>query len=237
MLGLGAIAAACTGRSPSTSLASPTPSANATATAGTVATPSCIVTPAETEGPYFVDELLNRSDITTDPSTGIRRSGVPVNLTFQVSRVGSGGCTALSGAKVDVWHCDAAGLYSDVSAQSSVGQKFLRGYQLTDANGVAKFATIYPGWYAGRTVHIHFKVRTYSGATKSFEFSSQLFFDDSVTDRVYKTAPYNSRPNRDTRNQNDMVYSSNGNSGAMLLVMPTPSAAGYEAPFAIGLNV
>jgi protocatechuate 3,4-dioxygenase beta subunit len=237
MLGLGAIAAACTGRSPSTSLASPTPSANATPTAGTVATPSCIVTPAETEGPYFVDELLNRSDITTDPSTGTKRSGVPLNLTFQVSRVGSGGCTALSGAKVDVWHCDAAGLYSDVSAQSSVGQKFLRGYQLTDANGVAKFATIYPGWYAGRTVHIHFKVRTYSGATKSFEFSSQLFFDDAVTDSVYKTAPYNSRPNRDTRNQNDMVYSSNGNSGGVLVVTPTPSAAGYAATFAIGLNV
>jgi protocatechuate 3,4-dioxygenase beta subunit len=195
------------------------------------------VTPADTEGPYFVDELLNRSDITTDPSTGIKRGGVPLAITFQVSRVGSGGCTALSGAKVDVWHCDAAGLYSDVSAQSSVGQKFLRGYQLTDADGVAKFATIYPGWYGGRTVHIHFKVRTYSGTTKSFEFSSQLFFDDAVTDSVYRTAPYSSRPSRDTRNQNDMVYTFNGNSGAMLLVTPAPTGTGYAVTFAIGLNV
>jgi protocatechuate 3,4-dioxygenase beta subunit len=237
IVGLGAIAAACTGRSPSASLGSPTASSNATPTAGSVATPSCIVTLAETEGPYFVDELLNRSDITTDPSTGTKRGGVPLTLTFQVSRVGSGGCTALSGAKVDVWHCDAAGLYSDVSAQSTVGQKFLRGYQLTDADGMAKFATIYPGWYEGRTVHIHFKVRTYSGTTKSFEISSQLFFDDAVTDSIYKSVPYSSRPNRDTRNQNDMVYTSNGNSGAKLLVTPTLTGTGYATTFAIGLNV
>ena len=235
LLGLGAIAAACTGRSPSASL--PSPSANITPTASSVATPACVVTPAETEGPYFVDERLNRSDITTDPSAGTRRSGVPLTLTFQVSRVSSGGCTVLSAAQVDVWHCDAAGVYSDVSAQSTVGQRFLRGYQLTDADGIARFATIYPGWYGGRAVHIHFKVRTYSGATKSFEFSSQLFFDDAVTDAVYTAAPYSSRSNRDTRNQADMVYASNGDSGAMLLVTPTPSGAGYAATFAIGLKV
>jgi protocatechuate 3,4-dioxygenase beta subunit len=233
LVGLAAFVAACTGRTPSASLSSPTPSSNA----NTVLTPACVVTPSETEGPYFVDEHLNRSDIISDPSTGAKRTGVPLTLTFQVARVGSGGCTALSGAQVDVWHCDARGVYSDVSAQSSVGQKFLRGYQLTDAGGVATFATIYPGWYAGRAVHIHFKVRTYTGATKSFEVSSQLFFDDAVTDEIYKTAPYNSRPNRSTRNQNDMVYTSNGNSGAVLVVKPAQTAAGYAATFAIGLNL
>jgi protocatechuate 3,4-dioxygenase beta subunit len=226
LLGLGAVVAACTGRGSTASLGSPapSPSSNITPTPSTVATPACIVTPAETEGPYFVDERLNRSDITADPSTGTRRGGVPLSLTFQVSRVGTGGCTALSAAQVDVWHCDATGVYSDVSAQSTLGQRFLRGYQLTDADGVARFATIYPGWYRGRTVHIHFKVRTYSGATKSFEFSSQLFFDEAATDAVYGLAPYSSRPTRDTRNQADMVYTSKGNSGAMLLVTPTPSA-------------
>jgi hypothetical protein len=86
-------------------------------------------------------------------------------------------------------------------------------------------------------VHIHFKVRTYSGTTKSFEFSSQLFFDDAVSDSVFRTAPYSSRPSRDTRNQNDMVYTSNGNSGAMLLVTPAPTGTGYAVTFAIGLNV
>ena len=184
-----------------------------------------------------MDERLNRSDITTDPSTGSRRNGAPLNLTFQVSRVGTGGCSALSGAQVDVWHCDAAGVYSDVAAQSTVGHRFLRGYQMTGADGIATFTTIYPGWYTGRAVHIHFKVRTSSGATKSYEFSSQLFFDEAVTDAVYKTAPYNSRPSRDTRNQADMVYTSNGNSGATLLVTPTPSGSGYAAAFAIGLNL
>jgi len=233
LLGFGAIVAACTGRGSSASLGSPSPSP----TASSVSTPACIVTPSETEGPYFVDERLNRSDISTDPGNGTRRSGVPLDLTFQVSRASSGGCTAMSGAQVDVWHCDAAGIYSDVSAQSSVGQRFLRGYQLTDANGAARFATIYPGWYAGRAVHIHFKVRTFSGATKSFEFTSQLFFDDAITDAVYRTAPYSSRPSRDTRNQTDMVYTSNGNSGAMLLVAPTPRGSGYAATFAIGLSV
>src|SRR5205807_2293498 len=111
------------------------------------AMPACVVTPSETEGPYFVDERLNRSDITTDPSTGSKRDGTPLTLTFNVSRVGAGGCTTLSGAQVDVWHCDAAGVYSDVAAQSTVGRRFLRGYQLTDADGAATFTTIYPGWY------------------------------------------------------------------------------------------
>ena len=238
LVGLGAIVAACTGRSPSAALGSPSPSAasDTTPTASSVATPACVATPAETEGPYFVDERLNRSDITTDSSTGSKRNGVPLDLTFQVARVNSSGCTSLGGAQVDVWHCDAAGVYSDVAAQSTVGQRFLRGYQLTGADGVARFATIYPGWYAGRTVHIHFKVRTYTGATKTYEFSSQLFFDDALTDAVYKAAPYSSRPTRDTRNQTDMVYTSNGNSGSVLLVKAAPSGAGYAATFAIGLN-
>ena len=199
--------------------------------------PACVVTPSETEGPYFVDERLNRSDITTDPSTGAKRDGTSLSLAFNVSRVGTGGCTALSGAQVDVWHCDAAGVYSDVGAQSTVGRRFLRGYQLTDAGGAARFTTIYPGWYSARAVHIHFKVRTYSGTTKTYEFSSQLFFDEAVTDAVSKTAPYSSRPSRDTRNQTDMVYTSNGNSGATLLVKPTPSGSGYAATFGIGLNL
>src|SRR5437763_5650279 len=114
------------GRSPSASLGSPFPStaSDTTPTASSVATPACVATPAETEGPYFVDERLNRSDITTDSSTGSKRNGVPLDLTFQVARVSSSGCTSLGGAQVDVWHCDAAGVYSDVAAQSTVGQRF-----------------------------------------------------------------------------------------------------------------
>lgn len=229
----GAVVAACTGRSQSALTSSPSPSAAATA----VATPACVVTPTETEGPYFVDERLNRADITIDPTDGSARAGVPLALTLTVARVGSGGCTALSGAQVDVWHCDAAGVYSDVAANNSAGRRFLRGYQVTDSNGIAKFTTIYPGWYRGRTVHVHFKIRTFTGGSKTFEFTSQLFFDDSVTDAVYKLTPYSSRGTRDTRNQNDMVYTSNNNSGAMLLAALTPTSAGYAAAFAVGLNL
>jgi protocatechuate 3,4-dioxygenase beta subunit len=229
----GAVVAACTGRSQSAVSSSPSPSASTAA----VATPACVVTPTETEGPYFVDERLNRSDITIDPTDGAARKGVPLTLTFTVARVGSGGCTALSGAQVDVWHCDAGGVYSDVAANNSAGKRFLRGYQVTDSTGVAKFTTIYPGWYGGRAVHIHFKVRTFSGGSKTYEFTSQLFFDDTVTDAIYKQAPYSSRPSRDTRNQADMVYTSNNNSGALLLAALTPTSAGYAAAFAVGLNL
>jgi protocatechuate 3,4-dioxygenase beta subunit len=229
----GAVIAACTGRGQSALTSSPSPSASATA----VATPACVVTPTETEGPYFVDERLNRSDITSDPTNGTARPGVPLTVTFTVARVGSGECSALSGAQVDVWHCDASGVYSDVAANNSVGKKFLRGYQVTDAAGVAKFTTIYPGWYGGRAVHVHFKVRTFAGGSKTYEFTSQIFFDDAVTDAVYKQAPYSSRPSRDTRNQSDMVYTSNNNSGALLLAALTPTSAGYAAAFAVGLNI
>ena len=111
------------------------------------ATPACVVRPQQTEGPYFVDEKLTRSDIRSDPASGAMKPGAPLQLTFNVSRVGAG-CTPLTGAIVDLWHCDALGAYSDVKdpGGSTVGQKFLRGSQVTDARGAAHFTTIYPGW-------------------------------------------------------------------------------------------
>jgi len=151
---------------------------------------SCIPTAALTEGPYFVDEKLNRSDICADPSTGVLSAGVPLHLTFNVARVANSACMPLTGAYLDVWHCDAAGVYSDESANGSLGRKFLRGYQITDANGVAQFTTIYPGWYRGRAVHVHFKLRLFTGATKSYEFTSQFFFDENLTSQVHAVSPY-----------------------------------------------
>src|SRR5439155_509594 len=190
--------------------ASPSGTASAAATSaasagasvsGTVAAPSCIVRPALTEGPYFVDEKLNRTDIRTEPATGAVKPGIQLALAFNVSRVASSGCTALANAQVDVWHCDAAGVYSDASDPSfnTKGQKFLRGYQLTDANGKAPFTTIYPGWYGGRAVHIHFKIRTTNGSQVS-DFTSQLFFDDSLNSEVFAQAPYNEKTGSFLRN-------------------------------------
>ncbi len=120
--------------------------------------------PSATEGPYWVDENLNRSDIRVDPSTGAVSDGLPLTLSINVQELAAGGCGPLFGAHVDIWHCDAGGVYSDEAANRSVGKKFLRGYQVTDDNGAVQFLTVYPGWYSGRTVHIHVRVRTYSGS-------------------------------------------------------------------------
>jgi len=170
-------------------LASDTVATDTSGTTGTTgSTPSCVLTAALTEGPYFIDERLNRSDIRADPDTGVVSTGAPLALTFNVSRVSGSACTPLTGAYIDVWHCDAAGVYSDVSGSGS-GRRFLRGYQITDADGVAAFTTIYAGWYSGRAVHVHFKLRLFAGATTSYEFTSQFFFDESLRTSCMRRAP------------------------------------------------
>jgi protocatechuate 3,4-dioxygenase beta subunit len=203
--------------------------------AGTLG-PSCVVRPEQTEGPYFVDERLNRSDIRSDPTDGRIRPGTPLALTLLVSRLCTGSCQPLPGAQVDIWHCDALGVYSDVQDPgfSSIGQKFLRGYQVTDARGAAQFVTVYPGWYPGRTVHMHFKIRTAPMARRSFEFTSQLYFDDGLTDRVHASPPYAAQGPRTARNQHDWIFRRGGD---QLMLAPTATADGYAALFAIGLQI
>lgn len=199
--------------------------------------PSCVVRPEQTEGPYFVDERLHRSDIRSDPTDGLVRPGTALALTLAVSRLSGGTCEPLADAQVDVWHCDARGVYSDVRDPgfNTLGQKFLRGYQKTDAKGEARFLTIYPGWYEGRTVHIHFKIRTAPAAGRSFEFTSQIYFDDAFTDRVHTDAPYASKGQRKARNQHDFIFR---RGGEQLILAPTPAAnGGYAGTFAIGLQI
>ena len=197
--------------------------------------PSCVLTASLDEGPFFVDEKLNRVDIRPDPVTGAVSTGVPLALTFNVSRVANSACTPLTGAYLDVWHCDSGGVYSDVEGSS---QKFLRGYQITDANGVAAFNTVYPGWYPGRAVHIHFKLRLLAGSTKSYDLTSQLFFDDALTDSLYAQSPYSARGTRNTRNANDGIFnelSTAEKAGLTLQASKTP--AGYAGVINIGVNV
>ncbi len=196
--------------------------------------PACVARPEQTEGPYFVDERLNRSDIRSDPTSGEVKPGTPLTLTLQMSQLGSGDCRPLAGAQVDIWHCDALGVYSDVRDASfnTIGQKFLRGYQITDAQGEARFLTIYPGWYAGRTVHIHMKVRTAHAAERHLEFTSQLYFDDGLTDRVYADHPYAAKGRRNARNQEDRIFRRGGD---QLMLAPIATADGYTATFAIGV--
>jgi len=211
-----------------------------TAASGGTTTPasgssSCVLTASLTEGPFFVDEKLNRSDIRTDPATGAVSAGIPLALTFNVQRVASNACTPLTGAYLDVWHCDAAGVYSDVSGST---RKFLRGYQITDANGSAAFQTVYPGWYGGRAVHIHFKLRLYAGSTRTYEFTSQFFFDDTFTDSVYTQSPYSSRGSRSTRNANDGIYNSLSTTDKSGLTLQTSKTSdGYAGVINLGVNV
>src|ERR687890_2512245 len=121
-------------------------------------------TPQQIEGPYFVDDMPNRSDIRSDTSSGSAQEGIPLRLVLHVYDVDTGSCIPLSGAQVDIWHANSQGVYSGVQDAGTTGKKFLRGYQLTDDNGTVQFTTIYPGWYQGRAIHIHAKVRTFEGS-------------------------------------------------------------------------
>lgn len=205
-------------------------------TVADAAEPSCVVRPEQTEGPYFVDEQLNRTDIRSDPSTGQVEVGTPLTLRFQVMRMGAGSCLPLSGALVDIWHCDARGAYSDVQDPgfNTLGQKFLRGCQITDTAGSARFLTIYPGWYPIRTIHIHFKIRTAPVEKKSLEFTSQLYFPDELTDQIHTNPLYSSIGPRRVRNQQDFIFRDGGD---RLMLAPTPMADGYAATFSIGLRM
>jgi protocatechuate 3,4-dioxygenase beta subunit len=200
-------------------------------------TPTCVVTPAQTEGPYFVDERLRRSDIRPDPSNGSVTVGLPLALEIRVIAVGQAGCIPLQDVLVDIWQCDAQGVYSDVMdpAFQTRGKKFLRGYQITDGEGVARFLTIYPGWYPGRTVHIHFKVRTKGKYGSAHEFTSQFYFDDTITDRVHARPPYApAKPHLPrTRNEQDRIFRTGGDQLVLTLV---ETNQGYVAAFDVGLE-
>ena len=155
---------------------------------------TCDLTPSQTEGPYYVNTNLMRPDIREG------RTSLTAILYYQVVRRD---CSPVANALVDVWHADAGGVYSGVAQQGTVGQTFLRGIQTTDANGIVRFVTIYPGYYPGRTTHIHLKVHPASGST----LTTQTYFPDPITDLCYRfIPPYSSRPVRSTRNTNDRIF-------------------------------
>jgi len=195
----------------------------------------CIARPQQTKGPFFVDTGLERSDIRSDPTTGNLEPGVPLSLTFIVSRLDAGTCRPISGAHVELWQCNARGVYSGVrdGASDAAARKFLRGYQRTDAGGLARFTTIYPGWYPGRTVHLHFMVRSLGSRSQPEAFTSQLYFDDALSDTILATAPYAERGRRSVRNAGDGIYR---RGGSQLMLAPRPTGKELEASFNIGLQ-
>lgn len=205
-----------------------TTSASTAETTGTGAetASTCVVRPEQTEGPYFVEAGLNRSDIREE------REGIPLDLTFNVSRIDPDtACTPLAGALVDIWQCDALGQYSGV--EGNTGETFLRGHQVTDESGNARFTTIFPGWYQGRAVHIHFKIRDTPESERGYEFTSQLYFDDALIDQIHTQEPYAEKGERDRTNSDDGIFQGGGDE---LLVPLTENAQGYEGTFAIALD-
>ncbi len=230
-VGLGAVAAACggddqggsaggdTGSSGTTSSGGAGSASSTTAAAtGSVdadlfdAAGSCALTPEQTEGPYYLDIDRVRSDIRED------RQGTPLRLAIRVRENGS--CQPVANAAVDIWHCDATGLYSGFESASTGGggggpgrpggggastdtTRYLRGTQITNAAGIVEFLTVYPGWYRGRTVHIHCKVHL----NNTEVLTSQLYFDEKVTSAVYTAEPYASDAGRDTFNADDGIFS------------------------------
>jgi protocatechuate 3,4-dioxygenase beta subunit len=198
------------------------------AAAGTV---SCLLTPEQTQGPYYIASEKVRRDITEN------RPGAPLALRLRV--VDASTCRPIKGALVEVWHCDAGGLYSGFVSASTGGpggsngptdkRTFLRGGQRSDATGTAMFKTIYPGWYRGRTVHIHVKVHVGGNVVHT----GQLYFADRLTDTVYAKAPYSARPGRDTRNTNDGIYAVGGAASTLRL---TRNGSGYVGTITMGVH-
>lgn len=191
--------------------------------------PDCVLAPEETEGPYYIESSKIRQDITDG------KTGVPFELALTI--VNAGTCEPIANAMVDVWHADAEGLYSaypgqgDSRSVDTSGQRFLRGMQVTGSDGKATFKTIYPGWYRGRTTHIHFKVHF----NNSTLITSQLYLPEDINQAVYGTAAnYKSRGQKDTPNASDMVYLP-ANLGQRTVLKVQQQGEGYLASLVIGV--
>ncbi len=193
----------------------------------------CVAKPEMVEGPYFVDERLNRSDIRIDSADGSMVAGIPLILDLCVAKI-TQGCGPLPGATVDIWHCDAAGRYSGFAAEGTAGHNFLRGYQVTNSRGAARFTTVLPGWYRGRTVHVHIKIQTIGTDGHPYEFTSQLYFTEEFKSRFLALEPYAAKGAPDTVNSTDMFY---GEGGDQMLLRPTRARRGYAATFGVGLDL
>jgi protocatechuate 3,4-dioxygenase beta subunit len=199
------------------------------------APPLCVVRPAQTAGPFYLERRLERSDIRSDPADAVPRPGVPLQLDFRVGRIADDDCTPLAEAIVDVWQCDAGGVYSGVRMRGAEpgADGFMRGYQRTDEDGVARFVTIVPGGYPGRAVHIHFTARSTLADGRRHAFTSQLYFDDALIDEVHADPAYARHSRRRTRNAEDGIFRRGG--GERLLLEPIATADGLAATFDLGL--
>ena len=207
---------ACNGSTPT----SPTAAATTTTTTPASST-ACVVTPSETAGPFPSITLPVRSDVRED------RTGLLLNLAITVVDA-SANCAPVSNASVEIWHCDAAGNYSEYGNLTS--STWLRGIQPVDASGVARFTTVYPGWYAGRATHIHIEVFVNNRSVKT----SQIAFPEEINSVVYASGVYASKGQNPTKNDRDGIFSDGFTSELATVTGNTTS--GYNATFQVGIT-
>ncbi|WP_155374232.1 dioxygenase family protein [Catellatospora vulcania] len=270
-IGLGSLLAACGDGTPATTTSgeavSPAATTSADLTGLFADANTCKLSPSTTQGPYYFDADKIRSDIRED------RAGTRLRVVLKVQD--SEQCKPLSNAVVEIWHCDAAGLYSGAESLSSGGggrpggggtppsgapgggpggtapsgmpggtapsgapggnppgggdgmadlkpvddKRYLRGAQVTNVDGIVDFTTIWPGWYRGRTVHIHAMVH----AGDNRVLTTQLMFDEALNTKVFAAAPYASRTGRDTFNDGDGIFRNT------MLMKVTQDGDGYLA--------
>jgi protocatechuate 3,4-dioxygenase beta subunit len=202
-----------------------------------------VATPEMTEGPFFIDSKLNRPNLLEGSSRKAVREGTPLLLEIDVYRIENGKAVPLPDAQVDLWHADAAGLYSGqpsqaLQAEDTTGEMFLRGWQRTDAKGRARFETIYPGYYRGRTTHIHFKIR-HLHAGKTHDFTSQWYFDEALNARITGRGVY---APRSISNARDGIFAEKQADGSakgshLMLRVEEPKGKPMIGRYAVGLIV
>jgi protocatechuate 3,4-dioxygenase beta subunit len=195
---------------------------------------TCFLTPQETEGPYYFNANLLRQDIRQDTMTGVIKTGLPLNMLITVINFD---CVPIPNVLVDIWHCDKDGVYSGYAGQpggvSTIGQTFLRGIQMTEANGQCSFTSVYPGWYPGRVTHVHFKVRL----TSTTYVTSQFAFPDSTNTAVYTTPLYVAKGQNSLTNASDSIFGTANPENQVMAVTPNATTGGYDGTFTIGINL
>lgn len=182
----------------------------------------CPMTPEQTEGPFYFDPQLVRADIAEG------KAGIPLRLRLQI--VDAAACAPSRQARVDIWHCDAAGVYSGYDRERTDGQRWLRGTQFAGTDGVVTFNTIFPGWYEGRATHIHLKAWMPDGRA----VTSQLYFDEGLNDAVYRQGPYAAHGGQRQRNAEDFIFRDAGEHVPMARV--TRGANGLDGALVIALS-
>lgn len=213
----------CDASAPASPTAAPAPASSASpATGGTPEGAVCVESPTETRGPFPSLSDFVRSDVTEG------HPGTPLALMVRVVNAADG-CAPVEGAAVSIWHVDAGGDYSQYGGQA--GQTFLRGVQVTEVDGHAEFATIYPGWYRGRATHIHLEVSVGGRSLKV----TQIAFPDEMSDRVHRSGVYAARGVNPTRNTTDSVFR-DGVSDQLAELAGDPETA-LEATFQVGVDV